>query len=209
MQYLRMLTMFAAACTGVPGSGPHHGSVSERLSDAPASLYVHDEASTGSVTARRRGYDGWIYGTSQLTIDHGHVRAALDDRGELEIDQLDITIAPIRLDGVFQKQAELQGVRLRLVETARSAATWATDDDATATLVMELDLDWSIVLDGGEPYPLATQHLPPMTVDLVLAGSGDHVDARIDLAAAGELWNWADIVQITELALSLSAETAD
>jgi hypothetical protein len=209
MKYLAILTMFAMACTDVPGSGPRHGSVSERLAGAPTSLYVHDEASTGSVTARRRGYGGWIDGTSQLTLEHGHVRAAIDDRGQLVIDQLDIAVAPIVLDGVFQKPAALHGVRLRLVESARSAATWATADDATATLSMELDLDWSIVLDGGEPYPLATQHLPTMTVDVVLAGSGDHIDARIDLAAEGELWSWADIVQITELTLSLDAQTAD
>lgn len=209
MRILVAFTLFAAACTNVPPGGPRYDSVRERLSDAPASLYIHDETSSGTITARRRTGDGWSNGATELAIEYGYVRAAVDANGQLIVDELELAVAPIPLDGVFQKPAVLQGVRLRLAGPARSAAVWTSKDDATATLSISLDFDWSISFDGGEAYPLATQHLPPESVAVVIGGSGDHVDAWFELAAAGELWNWADLVQITELSLALSAATAD
>lgn len=210
MRCLIALTLFATACTNVPVGGPRYDSVRERLTATPTSLYVRVETSSGAVTARRRGHDGWLDGTTQLAVEHGYLRAAIDDRsGKLAIQKLEVAVAPITLEGVFEKSAQLQDVRLRLAEPAYSEAAWTSDDDATATLVMTFDFDWAIAFDGGQPYPLATQHLPPQTVQVVLAGSGDHVDASLDVDATGELWNWADLVQLTDLSLSLTAETAD
>jgi len=209
MRYLIVITLFATACTDVPLNGPHYNSVRERLSAAPTSLYVHDETSSGAITARRRGSDDWIVGKTDVTIERGYVRARIDSDGQLSIDQLEIAVAPIALDGVFAKPAELQDVVLRLTDGVRSEATWASPDAARATLAMELAFDWAIAIDGAEPYPLASQRMPLQRVDVVLAGDGDHVDAFIDVDAAGELWNWADIVQITGLELALTAATAD
>jgi hypothetical protein len=209
MKYLIVISLFATACTDVPLNGPHYNSVRERLSAAPTSLFVHDEASSGAITARRRGSDEWIVGTTGVTIERGYVRAGIDANGQLEIDQLEVALAPITLDGVFAKPAVLQDVVLRLAEGVHSEATWASPDAARATLQMELAFDWAIAIDGGEPYPLASQRMPLQHVDVVLTGDGDHVDAFIDVDAAGELWNWADIVQITALDLSLTAATAD
>jgi hypothetical protein len=209
MRTLLALTLFTVACTDVPFNGPGYDSVRERLSDAPASLYVHDETSSGEVTARRRGSDEWIVGTTDLTIEHGYVRAAIDRNDQLAIDKLELAVGPINLDGVFQKPTQLTDVRLRLAEPVRSEPTWASADDVTATLSLTFDLDWSIVIDGGEPYPLATQQLKLDGAEVVITGDGGHVDAWLGLEAAGVLWNWADIVQIIELKLSLGAETAD
>lgn len=209
MRCLLFLALAATACTDVPFAGPHYESVRERLSDAPAALYVHSEASSGAITARQRGRDGWSSGTADVTIERGYLRTELDELGRLRIDELEIALAPIALEGVFSKPAELRDVRLRLADRASTDATWTSADDAVATLSMALDFDWSLVLDGGEPYPLATQHLPPIGVDVVLDGDGGHVEATIEVDATGELWSWADILEITELALSLDAQTAD
>jgi len=209
MRYLIALALFASACMELPLSGPRYDSVRDRMSDAPTSLFIRDETSSGSITARRRGYDDWITGTADIAIDHGYMRAAIDDSGRLEIDQLELAIAPIALDGVFAKPAQLTNVILRLNRSARADAAWTSEDRATATLPMTFDFDWWIAIDGGDPIPLATQQLPPVNVEVMLGGDGEHVEASVDVAAAGVLWNWADIVQITELDLSLSAETAD
>lgn len=210
MRILIALTLFAAACTDVPtNGGPSYGSVRERLATAPASLFVHDEMSSGMVTAQRRAATGWTTGMTALTVEHGYVRAALDDTGQLAIDQLELGLAPISLDGVFQKPTQLQNVTLHLTAPARSSMAWTSADDATTTIPLTLDFDWWIAIDGGAPIPLATQHLPTENVAVVLGGTGDHVEASLDLDARGVLWNWADLVQITELSLSLGAETAD
>lgn len=209
MRYLLVLVLATTACTDVPLGGPHYDSVLARLAEVPTSLYVHDEASSGTVTARRRGGDGWIAGSTTLAIEHGYLRAALDDDGRLAIDQLEIAIAPIALDGVFERPAQLQDVRVRLREPVRGDVTWTSVDDASATVDMAFDLDWAITFAGDDPYPLATQHISVDAVAVELGGYGDHVDARLTIDASGELWSWADLVQITDLALSVTAETND
>lgn len=209
MRLTLMLALLATACTGLPSSGPHHDSVLERLSDEPTSLYVHDEASSGTITARRLGGDGWITGTTPLTIDHGYMRAEVGADGQLEIAQLDLALAPIAIEGVFQKPARLEDVHVQLVKPARGALAWSSADDATATVEMAFDLDWALVLGDEEPYPLATQHLNPVAATIALGGHGDHVTARLAIDSNDELWNWADLIQFTGLSLSLDAETAD
>lgn len=209
MRPIAILAVFATACTGLPSSGPHHDSVIERLSDVPTSLYVHDDASSGALTARRLGATGWIAGTTTLAIEHGYVRTGLDADGQLAIEQLDIAIAPIAVTGVFEKDARLEDVRVHLAEPARGDVVWTSADDATATAQMAFDLDWTLAFEGDDPYPLATQHLNTVTAAIVIGGQGDHVAVRIDIESAGELWNWADLIQFSSLSLSLDAETTD
>ena len=43
----------------------------------------------------------------------------------------------------------------------------------------------------------------------MLGGSGDRVTAQIDITGSGELWNWADVLQMTDISMSLDAETAN
>lgn len=209
MRCLLLLALAATACTDIPFNGPHYDSVRERLTDAPASLYVRRDASSGAITARRRDRDGWSSGTAAVAIEHGYVRAEIDDSGRIAVGELEIALGPIALDGVFSKPAELRDVHARLTDRVAADPTWTSADRAVATFAMTFDFDWSISFDGGEPYPLATQQLPPVDVDVVLDGDGDHVEASIDIAAAGELWSWADLLEVTELSLSLDAETAD
>ncbi|HEY5946867.1 MAG TPA: hypothetical protein VIV40_15295 [Kofleriaceae bacterium] len=209
MRYLLFLALLGTACTDVPVELNRYDSVRDRMSAVPTYLYVHDEASSGAVTARRRGSDGWITGSAELAIERGYMRARIDDEGQLQIDQLSVDIAPIALEGVFQKPAELQDVQLRLAQPVRSPMAWASADDATASLVMLGDFDWGISLDGADSYLLATQQLPPQTVQVAFTGSGDHIEASLAFDAAGELWTWADIIQVTNLSLSLTAMTAD
>src|SRR4029079_10711191 len=114
MRYLLALTLFAAACTDVPSSGLHYDSVRDRISDRPAWLYVRDEASSGTITARRWSGERWIVRTSPIPVEHGHLRAAIGDNGQREVEQLEIGVAPFMLEGIFDTPAELRNVVLRL-----------------------------------------------------------------------------------------------
>ncbi len=209
MRHLLFLTLFAAACTDVPSSGLHYDSVRDRLSDRPAWLFVHDEASDGTITARRWSGEHWIADTATLAIEHGNLRTAIDDHGRLEIDQLELEVAPFMLTGMFDTPAELQNVVLRLVEPVRAEPAWTSPDDAAVTLPMVFDVGLALSLDGGRPVPMVTQRPPAQSVRVVLTGDGDHIEASIDFDATGELWNCGDRVHITNVALSLTAATAD
>jgi hypothetical protein len=208
MRKLLSLVLFATACTGVPVNANSYDSVRDRLTSEPMSLYVHDEASTGTISARQRLGDGWRTANAQLVIERGYVRASMDDSGVFTINRLELDLAPIQL-GVFERPAELQDVHVRLTKPVQADVAWTSDDDAIATMAMPFEFDWSVKLQNDGPYPLATQQLAPTSVAVVLGGSGDHVSAQIDITASGELWNWADLLEMTDISISLDAETAD
>lgn len=203
-----LLLVAVAACSDIPSSGLQYESVRERLADRPTWLFVHDEASSGAVTARRLEGDTWITTTTPLAIPRGHMRATIDDSGTLTLDQFELAFAPIALDRMFDKPAQLQNVSMRLAKPLLSETAWTSADDATAMLTMVFDFNWAIAFDGGRPFTLPTRRLPPESVHVELGGDGDHVNVLIDIDASGELWNWADRVQITEVSLALSAATA-
>ena len=209
MRSLLALAVLAAGCTGLPESGPHHDSIYERLSEAPAWLFVRGEASAGTAIARRRGSDGWQSTLTDLAVQRGYVRASLDDSGQLEITQLEIAIAPVTLDGMFDTPAQLEDVRIRLAGPVRGEPAWQSEDDVSATLVAAFDFGGAIAFGGDEAIPLVTAHLPPVTIDVALFGDGNDVAASLAIEATGELWDWANAVQLTELTLAVTAETAD
>jgi hypothetical protein len=203
-------TLLAAACaSNTPAGGTEYDSVRDRLSDGSTRLFVASAGSSGSLTARRWTADGWIEGDTAVTIASGEVSAKVDARGALTLDELVVGLAPIEIpEEVFKKPAQLTDVKVSLKSPTTADMQWTSDDDATTTLTLALDFDWSITVNGGKT-PLATQHLPPVMVDVALTGGGDHIDASVSLHAAGELWSWAGLIEMTKLDLALSAETLD
>lgn len=210
MRTFLALTLFATACTnGALGGDGSYDSVRDRLSDGPTRMSIGSTDSTGSITARRWTTSGWVEGVTEVTIDSGEVSASVDSRGTLKVDKLEVNLAPIEIpEDVFKKPAQLDDVRVTLVKPAAAEMQWTGEDDATAQLTLDLAFDWSIRINGNNT-PLGTQKLPPVTIDLVLTGGGDHIDASVSMDANGELWNWAGLLQMTSLELSLSAGTED
>lgn len=209
MRKLLAVALFMTACTDVPINGPTYDSVRDRLTEVPTSFYVHDESSTGTITARERAGDGWRSADAQLVIQRGYVRAAIDETGDFAVQRLELDLAPIQL-GLFERPAELRDVHVRLNKPVHAPVNWTSDDNGTTTLSMPFEFDWSIKFQGDdEPFPLATQQLATTTVNVALSGSGDHVGAAIDISGSGELWNWADLLQMTDITVALDAQTAD
>ena len=211
MRTLLALALFTAACTtnAPAGSDTSRDSVRERLADAPALLFIGGADSAGSVTARRWTPGGWIEGDHALTVETGELAVSVDGSGKLSVQAFEVGVAPIEIpEEVFKKPAQLTDVRVKLTEAAVGAATWTSDNEATARLSLKLDLEWSISVNGGKT-PLGEQHLPSVDVDFTIYGDGDYVGATLDLAAAGELWDWAGLLEMTRLELALNASTAD
>jgi hypothetical protein len=210
MRSLLALTLFATACTSPsPSAGESYDSVRDRLSSGPTRLFMGGGESSGVVTARRWTSGGWIEGDTPLVIGGAELSATVDANGQLTLTSFEVDVAPIEIpEDVFKKPAELSDVRIKLTAPARAAATWSTDDTATVTLGVALDLDWSITVNGGKT-PLGSQHLPPIDVNLTLGGDADVVEANIALAASGELWNWAGLLKLSHLELAVAATTVD
>ncbi len=215
MMMMRSVLAVAVLGTGAcsmatgPESGDAYDSVRARLADGPTRLFMGGEASEGLVTARRWTSGGWIEGDTPLVIENGELTASVDASGKVSLASFEVGIAPIEIpEEVFKKPAQLSDVRVKLTAPATAAAMWSSDDAATVTLPMTLDLGWSITINGGKT-PLGSQHLPPVDVLLTLGGDGELVEASVALAASGELWSWAGLLEMTHLDLSLAAATVD
>lgn len=211
MRTLLALTLFATACTTNASIGPgSYDSVRDRLSDAPTRLVIGGAPSTGTVTARRWTAGGWIEGDTALTVESGELAAGVDSSGAVSLVAFEVGMAPIEIpEEVFKKPAQLSDVKIKLLEAASGAARWSNENnEATARLTLKLDLEWSISVNGGKT-PLGAQHLPPVDVDVTLSGDGEYVGATLGLAASGELWNWAGLLQLTHLELQLGAATTN
>ncbi|MDB4959557.1 MAG: hypothetical protein JWO36_7126 [Myxococcales bacterium] len=213
MRHMRLylaLLLLASACASSPPSGePTYSSVRDRLERSPTRLLIGAAGSTGSITARRYTHDGWVDGLTPLATSNGELTAHLDQAGLLELSAFDVGVDPIEIpDSVFGKPAQLRDVRVTLTSRPAAAPQWTDSDDATATIMIDLDLSWSIMVNGGTA-PLGAQHLPPIAADLTLTGAGDHIDAKVSLHAMGELWSWAGLMKLSELQMSLAAATVD
>ncbi len=207
MRSLIALSVVLVACTSnPPAGGPTYDSVKDRVQSTPTRLLVAPPASTGEVTARRNlGTQGWQEGQLAIGIDNGELIVKADARGLAAIDNFSVNFLPIDIPpGVFQTPAQLQNVRLVLANKPTVTTTWTDNDDATLTANLKLDLYWSIYVNNAAT-PLGTQHLPEIPVDITLTGAGDHVDATIGLHGQGEVWSWANLIELTNLQLSLSA----
>jgi hypothetical protein len=210
LAFVLLASATTAACTSASPTGTEtFDSVKDRLATKPTRLYIGSEGSNGTITAKRWTADGWIEGQTPVTISSGELNASVNKNGTLKLEAFEVGVAPIEIpEEVFKKPAQLKDVRVKMTNAAEGQTNWTSDDDATVTLTLELDLDWSIAVNGAQT-PLGTQHLPPVPLDVVLTGAGDHVDASIGLHASGELWNWAGLLELTGLEMSLSAETTD
>ncbi len=198
------LVVAACAESSTP-EAPSAPNVRARLAQQ-TKLLVTPETSSGSITASRyTGSSGWQDGTVDVTIANGELDGKVGADGQLAIDQFSLNVAPIDIPpSVFGKPVELKDIRLVLAAPATATTTWSDDDDAAATVMMSLDLQWTLVVDGNSA-PLGGQHLPPIAVDVTLSGTGADVEAAISANAMGDLWSWADLFKLEAMTLQLES----
>jgi hypothetical protein len=198
----------AGCASSTPEGQPEYASMKARLAE-PTRLYIGPGESTGAITAERYTHDGWVSGTTPLTIAHGEIDGVVGPGGQLALSQFEVDVDSIAIpDSVFGKPAELRDVRVKLAVPAFADVVWTDDNNAEATLTLALDLEWTIAINNTSTQ-LGTQHLPPVVVHAQLSGDGQTVTATASLDAQGTLWNWADLLKLTELKLDLSATTVD
>jgi hypothetical protein len=185
---------------------PPAASVRERL-ETPAHLQVAAGESAGVITAHRRMSDGWQTGLVDLGIENGELVVSSDARDSVTIEAFQIAFAPVHLpDGTFGDQdAALTNLRIEVAKETRVPATWTGDNQVTLAANLDITLSWTLTLDNGAPTPLGSPDLPPVPVDIVLTGDGEHVDAELRAHAPGELWSWAGLIKLSELQLVAGA----
>jgi hypothetical protein len=199
--------MVLVACSATIDAGGSPASVRERLT-TETQLQVAATDAGGAITAQRRTDSGWADQRVGLPIVDGALRAKAGPAGTVVLAGLELGLAPVTIPAtVFGHEARLTHVHLRLVAPTEMPASWADDDRAHLTATLALQLSWWLEVDGID-LPLGNPRLPPMPLTLDLAGQGGEIVATLRGTAGGEIWSWADLVRLTDLELTVSADSA-
>jgi len=199
--------LLLVACGSEDLDHASYQSVRDRVAAGPTRFVLSSSGNAGFVTARRWSGSGWIEGQTAIAITTGELVVEAGVNDALAMTALDVAFWPIAIpEDVFGKPAALESVNLRLAASAIGDTNWTSDDETSAAFRLVFDLDGQLVIDASRT-PLGTQHLLPVPVELALTGTGDHVDAMLGLSARGQLWDWAGLLQLTGLDLSVSAQS--
>ncbi|HEY6179507.1 MAG TPA: hypothetical protein VIX73_33865 [Kofleriaceae bacterium] len=184
------------------------GSVRDRLA-TDTHLFIAASDSAGAVTAQMRSGTGWEDGLVDLKLEGGELVARASRGGAIALSALALELQTITIPAtVIGHEAQLSRPRLQLTAPVELTATWNGDDDAQVDASLSLELSWSLTVDGVG-LPLGAPSLPPLPVKLGFTGDGVHVTAELRVHAPGELWNWADLIKLSDLELVLGADTPE
>ena len=208
MRYGVLLLLVSVGCntdlTESPEPAP--ASVRERLEDRTR-LLVDGPLSAGAITAQRNvAGEGWTGGLVDLHIRNGEVLVSSDASDALTLDGLQVSFDDLQIPPhIFGgRDAKLVNVRVDLKNELRAPAKWISDDEVRLEANLDISLTWELLLDGSAA-PLGSPKLPLVPAELVLTGTGEHVNAELRVSAQGELWTWANLVKLSELTLVLDA----
>lgn len=198
-----LIALSLVACASPSPSALPDGSLHDQLAAEPARLVVSAATSTGEVTARRDTPTGWQAGSIALEIASGALVVRGDADGALTLAAFELDLESIALPAsLIGKPAELDDVQLVLAHPTALATTWSDADAAEATATIALDVDWKLVVDG-KAASLGPQHLAPLPIAVSL--TGPDLASSITITAPGELWQWAGLLALDDLALELRA----
>ncbi len=198
-------TAACAVATPSPSDAGPPASLRTQLAE-PIHLAIDPRASTGQITAQEHDGSDWLPAEVALAIDDGGIELASRDADELVLHALEVDVAPIALP-MLPGDTYLTDVSVRLAAPVTIGVTWHDNDDAIAIATLDLELAWSLSANGGT-LPLATQQLAAVPIAIALRGAHGTATASIGIDQPGQLWTWADLLALDDLALQLPAATA-
>lgn len=202
-----ILYLGLAACAQGVSETPD--SVRDRLATETTELAITTASSTGSITAQRRSDDGWVAGAVDLAVQSGLLVATADTHGSIAIEHLGVVLGPISIPkSVLGYEAQLTNIHLQAEKPVGVVTTWSGANEAHATAQVELELSWSLTIDG-KTSPLGAPKVPAVPIEFVFTGDGATVSAEAHALSTGMFWNWADLVKLEDLQLSLAAATPE
>jgi hypothetical protein len=183
--------------------------VRDQLESSEAALSIATTDSGGSIKAERRTSDGWVAGMVSLSVKSGELVARAGAHGAIEIERLAVDLGPIAIPRtVLGYEAQLTDVHVEAIRPPGVVTTWTGDDAARATAAVDLQLSWSLTIDGKKS-PLGAPQLPPVGLELELTGEGGDLHAEVRASSTGMFWSWADLVKLEDLTLVLGAASAN
>lgn len=218
---LSLAVVVAAGCAeGIDptgGAGGSSGSSSQSLADAlrvPVTLDIAPTAAanTGSaafIDAEQRTTG--LHKQLSLTVLGGHVDLRALSDGELYIDELEADVGDIRVSSTVlpPNGLHLTGISATLAQPVDFNASWSADgNSATATVNLDLSMDWAMVRADGSSYPLSPVSIPNVPVRIkVTRGEDGAISVRLSGSRDGVFFDWAKVLDLSNLAVDF--RTAD
>ncbi len=141
----------------------------------------------------------------ELTLEIGKAALAATQDGSLEIQDLDLQIADVKIDNQSLAPMFLTDLRLHQTEAVMSLQTeWNEDFQmGISWATVPLALDWSIQTPQGELFPLGSQvfHVP---LFVALEQGEDGIFVQMILNQEGPLWKWGGLLALQNLKLNLA-----
>jgi hypothetical protein len=147
----------------------------------------------------------------QPTIVGGTAVLRTTESGLLLVEDLDVRLSDVMIDpGVYGSASiRLTDVVLRLGTQIVVEPDWGDGTGAIGFGDADLLLDWAVVSQSGDVFPLATQRLGETNFAVEVAlRDDDSLSAHVQTRIEGDLRNFADRVKLSDLSIAVSAVTA-
>lgn len=207
MRFAALLLALLSACNSqlADSINPPPDSLHDQLVEEPTRLLMTPD-SFGSIVAERWSSDGWQAGAVELTITDGELVAHLDDANQLVVETFKLGFGTIDIPStVIGTATQLTDVRVVLENASPAQPAWPDSDTLQATTNLDLGLSWSLHTDTSS-VPLGVQHLH-LPLQLQVTGNGRSAQATLGIVSTGDVWQWADLVKLSDLQLTLQAAT--
>jgi|GEM_PF-2123205 len=155
--------------------------------------------------------DGNVLPCVQPTVTGGDAVLRATKEGLIIVEALDIDLSDVEIrPGVlYSEKVQLTDIHLRLGTQLVFDPTWGNAElSAAGGGNADLLLDWSVLDDSGEVYPLATQKLrdADFAVSVSLNYDGT-IQAAVSTSVEGELGTFANRISLSDFSMAVNAAT--
>jgi len=207
MRLATLLLAFICACNTQLADviDPPPDNLHDQLAETSTRLLM-TPARSGSIVAERWSSAGWQQGAVELSISDGEIVAHLDDANRLVVETFKVGFDTIDIPAsVIGTATQLSDVRLVLESASSVEPSWPDADTLQATTNLDVSLSWSLHT-GTSSVPLGVQHLH-LPLQLQVTGNGRTASATLGISTTGDVWQWAALVKLRDLELTLQAST--
>lgn len=198
------LALSAGACA----FDPTHPDVDASLQEQLERRVFLDLADTSRVGVVATDPDGVVMPYVEPRVVGGRAVLRTTADGWLLVEDLEITLADVQIPPgeLGPDPVRLTDVDLRLGTQLAAQPYWSGDGEAAwAVGDADLLLDWSLVLDDGSAYPLATQRLGEADFTVAVARDTGGLRAQVLSAVPGEVHRLTGLFTLSDLSVSVDA----
>lgn len=145
----------------------------------------------------------------QPDVTGGRAVLRATDSGLLLVEYLEIGLSDVTVEAgvVYSEPIHLTDLRLQLGTQIVVEPDWPAGAEQVAGAgVADLLLDWAVLDDSGDVYPLATQRIRDAEFSVAVGlDDDDTLSARVNTAVEGRIGSFANRIELTDFSMAVTA----